>query len=138
MKTIKPILLVEDDSVDALTVQRAWQELKIANQLETVGNGEEALLRLRDLAREKPSIILLDLNMPRMNGLEFLTIIKDDPKLKRIPVIILTTSKAKSDVKGGFSRGAAGYIVKPADYGSLLKVMQTISRYWSLSELSPV
>jgi CheY-like chemotaxis protein len=138
VRTTRPILLIEDDYVDTLTMRRALHDLKIANPLHAVTNGEEALERLRDIKQERPGIILLDLNMPRMNGLEFLSIAKADANLRRIPVIILTTSKEESDIIGGFTLGVAGYILKPVDYAQFLEVVQTINRYWTLSELSTV
>ena len=91
MKNRQPILMLEDDEVDVMTMRRALKELHIANALNVAGDGEEGL---RVLARiERPAIILLDINMPRMNGLEFLRLIKADRKYARIPVVILTSSK---------------------------------------------
>lgn len=136
MKKNKPILLVEDDRVDALTVKRALKELKVLNSLDLVNNGEEALAFLRDENHEKPGIILLDLNTPRMNGIEFLKIAKQDPTLKRIPVVVLTTSKEEQDKLDSFSLGVAGYMIKPVDYLQFVEVMRTINLYWTLSELS--
>jgi len=131
----KPILLVEDDRVDALTVKRALKELKVTNRLDVVGNGEEALAFLRDEKNEKPGIILLDLNMPRMNGIEFLKIAKQDAGLKRIPVVVLTTSKEEEDKVDSFNLGVAGYMIKPVDYLQFVEVVRTIELYWTLSEL---
>lgn len=136
MKQNRPILLVEDDRVDALTVKRALKELKVLNPLDIVNNGEEALTFLRAENHEDPGIILLDLNTPRMNGIEFLKIIKQDPALKRIPVIVLTTSKEEQDKLDSFSLGVAGYMIKPVDYLQFVEVMRTINLYWTLSELS--
>ncbi|MBF0296182.1 MAG: response regulator [Magnetococcales bacterium] len=135
MKGTKPILLVEDDRVDAMTVQRALRKIHVGNPLTTVGNGEDALARLRDPANERPCIILLDLNMPRMNGIEFLSAIKADDALKKIPVVVLTTSKDEMDRIKSFDNGAAGYMVKPVDYVQFVDVIQTINLYWTLSEL---
>ncbi|MBF0126599.1 MAG: response regulator [Magnetococcales bacterium] len=135
MKGTKPILLVEDDRVDAMTVQRALKKIHVSNSLTTVGNGEDALERLRNPENEKPCIILLDLNMPRMNGIEFLTFIKADENLKKIPVVVLTTSKDEMDRVKSFDNGAAGYMVKPVDYVQFVEVIQTINLYWTLSEL---
>ena len=135
MRTDKPILLVEDDRVDAMTVQRALKELKVMNQLDIAGDGEEALAFLRDPENERPCIILLDLNMPRMNGIEFLEVIKQDQALKRIPVVVLTTSAEEQDKVDSFSLGVAGYMVKPVDYEQFVEVVRTIDLYWTLSEL---
>ncbi len=135
MKGNKPILLVEDDLVDVLTVKRALKEMNVTNPLDTVSNGEEALIFLRDEKNSKPALILLDLNMPRMNGIEFLEVFKRDELLKRIPVVVLTTSKDEQDKLDSFNLGVAGYMVKPVDYLQFVEVMKTIHLYWTLSEL---
>jgi CheY-like chemotaxis protein len=131
----KTILLVEDDMIDAMTVKRALRELNVINPVDTVENGEEALAYLRDDKNELPGIILLDLNMPRMNGIEFLGIAKKDNRLKQIPVIVLTTSLDEIDRIDTFSLGIAGYMVKPVDYKQFVEVIKAIKLYWSLSEL---
>lgn len=131
-----PILLVEDDRVDAMTVKRALKEINVTNPLHIAGNGVEALDYLRDPANPCPAIILLDLNMPRMNGIEFLKIAKQDDDLKRIPVIVLTTSREDQDRIDSFSFSVAGYMIKPVDYLQFVEVMRTIKLYWTLSELS--
>lgn len=135
MQSRMPILLVDDDEVDAVIVQRTFKDLKIANKLVCKVDGEDALEYLREPANEKPCLILLDLNMPRMNGFEFLKIAKADNVLKRIPVVILTTSTDEGDVVKGFDMGIAGYIVKPADYAESVEGMKTINMYWTLSRL---
>ncbi len=135
MRSSKPILLVEDDQVDAMTVKRALKELHVTNRVDTVENGEEALLFLKDPQNEKPGIILLDLNMPRMNGIEFLTVAKQDERLRSIPVVVLTTSKAEQDKVDSFNLGVAGYMIKPVDYRQFVDVVKTIDLYWTLSEL---
>lgn len=135
MKNHKSILLVEDDRVDAMTVKRALKEIKVTNHLAHVENGEEALAYLNDVTQEKPCIILLDLNMPRMNGIEFLNIVKKDDAVKNIPVIVLTTSKDEGDRLESFNLSVAGYMVKPVDYLQFVEVMRTIQAYWSLSEM---
>jgi DNA-binding response OmpR family regulator len=135
MRSRKPILLVEDDRVDAMTVKRALGQIDNNSVVYTVGNGEEALEFLRNARNERPAIILLDLNMPRMNGIEFLRIAKADADLKRIPVIVLTTSKQESEKVESFNLGAAGYIIKPLSYEEFLEMVKAIDRYWSISEL---
>ncbi len=134
MQTLKPILLVEDDSVDAMTVRRAMRDLHVTNSVTHSVNGEEALQYLTDPNKEKPFVILLDLNMPKMNGIEFLKIIKADSNLKMIPVIVLTTSKEKRDVIDSFELGAAGYMIKPVDYAKFVEILSTVMLYWSASE----
>jgi CheY-like chemotaxis protein len=135
MKTKRTILLLEDDRVDAMTVKRALGELGVSNPLEVRGNGEEGLEYLRDEASSPPCIILLDLNMPRMNGIEFLQTVKRDEKLRRIPVVILTTSQAEQDKVASFDLSVAGYIVKPVDYIQFVEAVRTVDLYWTLSEL---
>lgn len=135
MHNLLPILLVEDDSVDAMTVVRALKELKVSNSIVHVLNGEEALKYLRNSANDKPCVILLDLNMPRMSGNEFLRIVKADQHLKCIPVIVLTTSKADQDKFECFDRSVAGYIVKPSSFEAFLRAMKVLDLYWTLSAL---
>jgi len=135
MRDCKPILLLEDDTVDAMTVKRALKDLKVINPLVRVGNGEEALVYLRDDNNIKPCVILLDLNMPKMNGIEFLRVAKADEKLKRIPAIVLTTSKDDQDRLQTFRLNVSGFIVKPVDYIKFVEAMRIIDLYWTLSEL---
>jgi len=136
LRANKSILLVEDDVVDRMTVERALKEIHVLNPLHIVENGEAALEFLRDPANEKPGIILLDLNMPKMNGIEFLQVVKNDDAFKRIPVIVLTTSKDEQDRVNTFDLGVAGYMIKPVDYLQFVEVVRAIDLYWTLSELS--
>jgi CheY-like chemotaxis protein len=131
----RSILLVEDDEIDVMSVRRALRDLKVANRLYHVGNGEEALEFLKNTDNERPAIILLDINMPRMNGIEFLKIIKQDPNYWHIPIVILTTSRAEMERHESFSTGAAGYMVKPVEYKQFVEVIRAIDLYWTLSEL---
>jgi CheY-like chemotaxis protein len=135
MRNSKSILLVEDDKVDAMTIKRALRDIKVTNRLDIVGNGEEALEFLGNPAIDHPGIILLDLNMPKMNGIEFLKIAKCDDNLKTIPVIVLTTSQEEQDRFDSFNLGVAGYMVKPVDYIKFVEVVKVIDKYWTLSEL---
>ncbi|MGB1204234.1 MAG: response regulator [Chitinophagales bacterium] len=135
MRTNRPILLIEDDEVDAMTIKRAIKEIKIANPLVWRENGEEGLLYLKEKANFRPSIILLDLNMPRMGGLELLAIIKEDPKLRNIPVIILTTSSHDEDRLRSFNLSVAGYMIKPVDYKNFVQVIKAVNMYWTISEM---
>jgi len=131
----KPILLVEDDQVDVMTVRRALKEVKVTNPVVTLENGEEALKYLRDPDNAPPCIILLDLNMPIMNGIEFLQVVKNDSLLRRIPVVVLTTSEEQQDKMSSFDLGVAGYLAKPVDYRQFVEVMRTFDAYWTLSEV---
>ena len=135
MKSKKPVLLVEDDQIDVMAIKRAFKVIKITNRLNVANNGEEALAYLRNSENEKPCIILLDLNMPKMNGIEFLTIAKQDELLRKIPVVVLTTSREDQDKADSFNLGISGYMVKPVDYKRFVEVVKTIDLYWTLSEL---
>jgi CheY-like chemotaxis protein len=135
MRHSRPVLLVEDDNVDAMTVKRAFKDLNIANPLVHTLNGEEALEYLRNEENNKPCIILLDLNMPRMNGFELMKVMKVDDKLKKIPIVILTTSREEHDKAESFKLGAAGYMLKSVDYKKFVEIIGTINLYWTSSEL---
>ena len=135
MQSYKPILLVEDDDADAIITKRALNELKVINKLVHKVDGENAIEYLRDQTNERPCVTLLDLNMPRMNGFEFLKIVKADDVLKRIPVVVLTTSDEDRNVVESFSLGVAGYIVKPVNYTRFVEAVKTLDMYWTLSRL---
>ena len=135
MRSSKPILLVEDDDVDVMTVKRALKDLKVTNPLVRTTNGEEALEYLRTKSNKKPCVILLDLNMPKMNGVEFLKVVKADDELKKIPVVVLTTSKEEQDIVESFKLSVAGYMVKSVNYKKFVEAIRTINLYWTLSEL---
>nr|AAU83020.1 two-component response regulator [uncultured archaeon GZfos26B2] len=128
-------MLVEDDTVDVMTVKRALKDINITNHLIVAFDGEGALSYLMDERNRRPGIILLDLNMPRMNGIEFLTAARKNGVLKSIPVIVLTTSMEDQDKVDSFYLGVAGYMVKPVGYAQFVEVMKTINLYWTLSEL---
>ncbi|MBI4877121.1 MAG: response regulator [Acidobacteria bacterium] len=130
------ILLVEDDVVDVMTVRRALKDLHVTNPLDVAGDGEEALNRLQDQANQRPGLILLDLNMPRMNGIELLKELKQHEILRRIPVVVLTTSREDEDRVASFDLSVAGYMIKPVDYIRFVEVIRTINLYWTLSEVA--
>ena len=135
MRNSKPILLVEDDTVDVMTVKRALKDLQVTSDLVSTGDGEEALAYLRDDGNAKPCVILLDLNMPKMNGTEFMKIVKADEALRKIPIIVLTTSNSEQDISKSFELGAAGYMVKSVDYKKFVEIIKTIDLYWTPSKL---
>jgi CheY-like chemotaxis protein len=135
MRDSRPVLLVEDDAIDAMTVRRAFKDLKVTNPLVHATNGEEALAFLRDEKNDRPCLILLDLNMPKMNGIEFLAVAKTDPALKKIPVVVLTTSGEERDIAESFRQSVAGYVIKPVDYRNFVSAVRTIDMYWTLSEI---
>ncbi len=134
MKSTKPILVVEDDQIDAMTVKRALRDIEITNEVVIKENGEDALAYLLNEDEELPSIILLDLNMPRMNGIEFLQQIKQHEKLSTIPVIVLTTSRSEQDKIDSFKLGVAGYMIKSVNYQEFVEIVKTIKNYWEISE----
>jgi CheY-like chemotaxis protein len=133
--TNKPILLVEDDQVDVMTIRRALKEIHVANPVVNMENGEAALDYLDNSANERPCIILLDLNMPIMNGIEFLQKAKEDPRFRRIPVVVLTTSEEQQDKVNSFELGVAGYMAKPVDYRRFVEMIRSIDMYWTISEM---
>lgn len=130
------ILLVEDDEVDVMNVQRAFRKNNIANPLFHADNGVDALQKLRggEIPRDR-RIVLLDLNMPKMNGIEFLRALRDDPELRATPVIVLTTSNDERDRIEAFNLNVAGYILKPVTFANFCDVMAALNKYWALVEL---
>ena len=134
------ILLVEDDEVDVMNVKRAFKKGNISNPLYIAKNGLEALALLREESNSAPSIpayrrlILLDLNMPKMNGLEFLEVLRSDPDLKTIPVVVLTTSDEDRDRVEAYNYNVAGYILKPVNFSKFKETMITFNHYWTLCE----
>jgi CheY-like chemotaxis protein len=130
------ILLVEDDEVDVMNVRRAFDRNKICNPLFVAGNGEEALELLRggEIPRER-RLVLLDLNMPRMNGIEFLRALRADDDLRATPVVVLTTSDDERDRVDAYNLNVAGYILKPVTFMSFVEAMAALNKYWTLVEL---
>ncbi len=121
-----------------MTVTRALRDLGSTNPLHHVTDGEKALSFLVDPASPRPMLILLDLNMPRMNGAEFLAVIKADDLFRAIPIVVLTTSQEDRDRLRAFDLSAAGYIVKPVDYTQFVNVMRTVLDYWTTSQTPPI
>ncbi|MGE3109402.1 MAG: response regulator [Phycisphaerales bacterium] len=143
MKRDIPILIAEDDSLDVKNIKRSFADNRVLNPLYFVGNGEEALAFLRGeppydgpARAPQPGLILLDLNMPRLSGLEFLSLYKADPALRHIPAVILTTSDEETDLARSYEIGIAGYIVKPIEFASLVDVIRTFDLYWSICEIA--
>ena len=135
------ILLVEDDALDVMNVRRAFNKNNILNPLFVAGNGLEALAMLRSSGESAPEapqerrLILLDLNMPKMNGIEFLHELRADPALRLIPVIVLTTSDEDRDKVEAYQLSVAGYILKPVTLIHFVETMATLNKYWALSEI---
>ncbi|WP_437598634.1 response regulator [Sorangium sp. So ce590] len=130
------ILLVEDDEVDVMNVRRAFQRNNISNPLWIAGNGVEALEILRSgVIPVERRLILLDLNMPKMNGIEFLRELRADPDLVATSVVVLTTSNDDRDKVGAFNLNVAGYLLKPVTFLSFVELMAALNKYWRLVEL---
>lgn len=131
------ILMADDDEDDRLLTREALEESRVLNRLDFVKDGVELLEYLRHEGQytdpatsPRPGLILLDLNMPRMDGREALREIKSDPSLRGIPIVILTTSKAEEDMVRGYDLGAASYITKPVTFEGLVELMKAVGRYW--------
>jgi CheY-like chemotaxis protein len=130
------ILLVEDDNVDVMTVRRAFEKNRVANRLFVAGNGLEALAMLRSGEMpEERRMVLLDLNMPRMSGLEFLRELRGDTRLHSTVVVVLTTSSDERDKVEAYNLNVAGYLVKPVTFVSFVETMAALNKYWALVEL---
>ena len=134
MKEDQIILLLEDDEVDVTAIKRTLKELQLKNPLVVCENGAKGLEWLRANSKTLPGMILLDINMPVMNGLEFLEKIKPDAALKKIPRVMLTTSMQESDRMKSAELGIAGYVLKPMNSAKYLAVMRTLATYWRESE----
>ncbi len=130
------ILLVEDDEVDVMNVKRAFKKNNIYNPLWVAKDGIEGLEMLRgtEVPRER-RLVLLDLNMPRMNGIEFLRELRSDPELRLIPVVVLSTSDDERDRVEAYGLNVAGYILKPVTLVNFVEAMATLNKYWTLVEM---
>lgn len=137
-KRVNPIviLMAEDDLDDQMLAKEALDESRVVNELRIVNDGVELLEYLRKEGRYAdddtpwPGLILLDLNMPRKDGRETLAEIKEDPVLRRIPVVILTTSQSEEDMLKGYELGAASFLTKPVTFQGLVELMQALGKYW--------
>jgi CheY-like chemotaxis protein len=130
------ILLVDDDEVDVMTVKRAFSKANITNKVYVATDGIEALELLRsDGIPPSRRLVLLDLNMPRMNGIELLREIRTDPALQVITVIVLTTSNEDRDRVEAYQLNVAGYLLKPVTFHAFVEVMSTLNKYWTLMEM---
>ena len=127
------ILLVEDDDVDVMNVRRAFQRAHVSNPLYVASNGLEALDLLRgDTVPLGRRLVLLDLNMPRMNGIEFLRAIRADDELRSLPVVVLTTSNDERDKVNAYNLNVAGYLLKPVTFADFVDLMAALNKYWML------
>ncbi len=130
------ILLVEDDELDVMNVQRSFRKNNVVNPLHVAGNGLEALEMLRGQTIPKDRrLILLDLNMPKMGGIEFLKELRADPDLRTATVVVLTTSDEERDKVKAYDLNVAGYILKPVTLAAFVEIMAALNKYWSVNEL---
>lgn len=130
------ILLVEDDEVDVMTVKRAFAKNRILNPFYVASNGADAMAMLRSgtVPRER-RLVLLDLNLPGMSGLEFLRALRADPELRLTPVVVLTTSKDERDKVNAYGFNVAGYLVKPVTFPNFAELTAALNKYWALVEM---
>ncbi len=128
------ILFIEDDAIETMKLQRTVSKLQLKHHITEAKNGEQALEILHS-TKQLPDIILLDLNMPRMSGIEFLGILKANETLKYLPTIILTTSENRADLLECYRIGIAGYVIKPLKYEDYEQKLQRILEYWDINEL---
>lgn len=138
------ILLVEDTEADIKITMRAFNKANVKNEIHVVRDGQEALDYLYHQgqytdasAAPRPGLILLDINMPRLSGFEVLKRVKNDPDLRVIPVIMLTSSKTEEDILSSYGAGAASYIHKPVDYQQFTEVVNTFNMYWQILSKLP-
>lgn len=131
------ILLIEDDMIEIMKFNRTISSLKLKHNIVEANNGEEAL-QILEKKDELPDIVLLDLNMPKINGIEFLKILKSDDVLKYIPAIILTTSSNQKDLLECYKIGIAGYVLKPLKYEDYVSKIEKLLAYWSINELKKI
>lgn len=134
MSNLLNVLLIEDDTIEVMKLNRTIATLDLKHHIIEAHDGEQALAILRDNSA-LPDIILLDLNMPKINGIEFLKIIKNDPYLKYIPTIVLTTSNNERDLLECYKIGIAGYVLKPLKYDNYVSKVEKLLAYWSINEL---
>ena len=134
MKNKLRILLIEDDMIEIMKLNRTITSSQMPHEIIEAKNGEDALNLLKN-NKPLPDIILLDLNMPKMNGIEFLNILKEDAILKYLPTIVLTTSANQKDILACYEIGIAGYIIKPLKYEDYVTKLKALLEYWSLNEL---
>lgn len=128
------ILLIEDDNIEIMKLQRTVAKLALNHKIIEAKNGEQALELLRS-GKPLPDIVLLDLNMPRMSGIEFLQILKEDSTLKYLPVVVLTTSENRVDLLECYRIGIAGYVIKPLKYEDYQEKLSKVLAYWEVNEL---
>tara|TARA_R110002072_G_scaffold209497_5_gene367141 strand:- start:13159 stop:13572 length:414 start_codon:yes stop_codon:yes gene_type:complete len=134
MDKVLKIMLIEDDMIEVMKLNRTISKLELKHKIIEANNGEEALILLSE-KDNLPDIILLDLNMPKINGIEFLNILKNDDSLKYIPTVIITTSNNHKDLLECYKIGVSGYVLKPLKYEAYVDKIEKLLSYWSINEL---
>jgi CheY-like chemotaxis protein len=134
MKKDLNVLLIEDNLIEVMKMKRTISFLELEHILAVANNGEEALAALEDKSKI-PDLILLDLNMPKVSGIEFLTILKNTDSIKHIPTVILTTSDNQKDLEECYRLGVSGYVLKPLKYDDYVEKIKNVLSYWSMNEL---
>jgi len=133
------ILVVDDDEIDIMNVQRAFKKNNISNPLYIARNGLEALDMLRGIGPvaipSERRLILLDLNMPKMNGIEFIHAVRNDPKLRVLTIVVLTTSNDDRDKVDAYNLNVAGYILKPVTFSAIVEALAALNKYWTINEM---
>jgi CheY-like chemotaxis protein len=140
MHTLKPIILVEDSSNDIELTLAALEESHVANQVIVMRDGSEALQYFRKLADnggDFPAVILLDIKMPKLNGIEVLRAIKADSRLKHLPIVMLTSSREGPDIAECYQLGANAYVVKPVEFAEFFAAVKEVGRFWAVVNQSP-
>ena len=144
-QTFCPILMVDDDKDDQMLTEKALKENGLRNPMRFLSDGEEMLDYLKRKGKfstpessPRPCLIILDLNMPRMDGRKALLFLKADPDLKKIPVVVLSTSRSEEDITRSYNLGADSFIVKPVDFNGLISMAESLKKYWlQVVELPP-
>lgn len=143
MKALERILLAEDDQRDIELTLAALESINLANKVDVVNNGEEALDYLfkrgdyKNRSNGNPAVVLLDLKMPKVDGLEVLAQIKENKELKNIPVVILTSSKMESDLLTSYNLGANAFIIKPVQFEEFIKAIKEVGSFWAILNETP-
>lgn len=138
MTTLPPILIAEDDDFDWLMIEEAFEDAHIQNDLIRFSNGVDLLSHLKDTSNRLPGLIFLDLNMPKLGGIETLTKIRSDSRIKHLVVVIMTTSKAESDILEAYCQGANTYVTKPTTFEAMTEALRKTNKYWTNVAETPI
>jgi CheY-like chemotaxis protein len=132
-----PILLVEDDPNDQLLIKRAFSRARLSNEIVVADDGDAAVAYLQSPTAPRPALVLLDIKLPRRSGLEVLEWLRGEPNLRRLPVVMLTSSEESRDVARAYDLGANSYLTKPVDFEKLIQMVQVLGLYWTVWNQPP-